>query len=111
MYLTGTEKFIEYTFSYSEQWRYKGSVKLRQPLISKEGANLSEQSNNKRIVLVKNSPLFGGLFLLEEMQSEKRERNKEGGTKWKNYYLHRNLLQRDIRIRSVMRFQMRSWML
>ena len=32
-------------------------------------------------------------------------------TKWKNYYLHRNLLQRDIRIRSVMRFQMRSWTL
>ena len=44
--------FIKKTFSYSEQWRYKGSVKLRQPLISKEGANLSEQSNNKRIVMI-----------------------------------------------------------
>ena len=42
------------TFSYSEQWRYKGSVKLRQP--RKEGANLSEQSNNKRIVFFVNSP-------------------------------------------------------
>lgn len=29
-------------FSYSEQWRYKGSVKLRQPLV-KEGANLSDK--------------------------------------------------------------------
>jgi len=30
------------TFSYSEQWRYKGSKKLRQPLMMQEGANLSE---------------------------------------------------------------------
>lgn len=36
------------TFSYSEQWRYKGSEKLRQPRET-EGASLSEQSNNKRI--------------------------------------------------------------
>ena len=33
---------INKTFSYSEQWRYKGSKKLRQPHIIKEGANLSE---------------------------------------------------------------------
>ena len=37
------------TFSYSEQWRYKGSMKLRQPRRA-EGASLSEQSNNKKIV-------------------------------------------------------------
>ena len=41
--------FIKIAF-YSEWWRYKGSVKPRQPRITQEGANLSEQSNNKRIV-------------------------------------------------------------
>ena len=45
-----TDNLIMLTFSYSEQWRYKGSVKLRQPP-RWEGANLSEQSNNKRIGL------------------------------------------------------------
>lgn len=68
------QKMNMQTFSYSEQWRYKGPEKLRQP--RKEGANLSEQSNNKRIVLVKNSPLFGGLFLLE-IQSEKEKETKK----------------------------------
>ena len=43
----------------------------------KEGANLSEQSNNKRIVLVKNSPLFGGLFLLEIQSEKEKEMKKE----------------------------------
>ena len=36
-----TDNLIMLTFSYSEQWRYKGSVKLRQPPL-REGANLSE---------------------------------------------------------------------
>ena len=33
-------------FSYSERWRYIGSVKPGNPCFQ-EGANLSEQSNNK----------------------------------------------------------------
>ena len=50
--LTGyRNKRIKNNFSYSERWRYKGSVKLRQPRAT-EGANLSERSNNKRICCV-----------------------------------------------------------
>ena len=36
------KKSLAMTNSYSEQWRYKGSEKLRQPPLE-EGANLSEQ--------------------------------------------------------------------
>ena len=49
----GYFKFNIVNFSYSEWWRYIGSVKSRQPRFreGQEGANLSEQSNNKGIWL------------------------------------------------------------
>ncbi len=39
---SGYENFEEVIAFYSEWWRYKGSMKPRQPLIREEGANLSE---------------------------------------------------------------------
>ena len=44
MYLQKLLTTIYRSFSYSEWWRYIGSVKPRQPLCRKEGANLSEST-------------------------------------------------------------------
>ena len=57
-----TKQFNKNTFSYSEQWRYKGSEKLRQPL-NRKVANLSESSNNKRIVVIERQSAFTGCFI------------------------------------------------
>lgn len=43
---------INKTFSYSEQWRYKGSKKLRQPLVIGRCQPERVISNNKRIVKI-----------------------------------------------------------
>lgn len=50
-------------------------MKLRQPL-EKEGANLSEQSNNKRIVTVNNSPLMRALFFGRGNDPGRERQNK-----------------------------------
>ena len=42
-YIVSLDMKIQYCeVSYSEWWRYKGSVKPRQPHVTVEGANLSE---------------------------------------------------------------------
>ena len=70
-------KTIEIAISYSEWWRYIGSVKPRQPRpYGQEGANLSEKSNNKRIEYVRyisSAYLISGFFMMKgEQKMEKR---------------------------------------
>lgn len=61
-------------------------MKPRQPRQTKEGANLSEQSNNKRIFMSDRSAYeMKRIFYFKKMK-EKQRRIKQ----WKNVYLHRN---------------------